>query len=263
MTSTGPRESSTFYQAADGSELPLLLFEPGDGAQPRAGIIVFHGGALREGSADGLAAHCRKLASAGIFAVSAGYRLLGRGASSIGDCVADVRRAVEQFGRLAASRGLDAPQLASGGSSAGGHLALVAAMAAPDGPAATPEPGVAAVAAFNPAGLDLGSMDPDARRRLEDRVGLAPGRLTDYSLIELVRPGNLPVLIHHGTRDGIEPIDQVRRFRDAMERAGNACTLYEYEDAEHGFHYPGEDTAHFDAVMDATVRFLLDQLAVD
>ncbi len=174
MTTTCPRESSTLYQAADGGELPLLLFEPGDGVRPRAGIVLFHGGGLREGSADGLAPHCRRLASAGIFAVSAGYRLLGRGAASIGDCVADVRRAVEQFGQLAALRGLEAPQLASGGSSAGAHLALVAAMIAPNEPAAAPEPGVAAVAAFNPAGLDLGSMDPDARRRLENRVASPP-----------------------------------------------------------------------------------------
>ncbi|MBM0202480.1 hypothetical protein JNW90_04615 [Micromonospora sp. STR1s_5] len=113
MTRTGS-ESSTSYQAADGSKLPLLVFEPTEGTPPRAGIVLFHGGALREGSPGGLAPHCRALASRGIFAVSAGYRLLGRGAVTIDDCLADVRRAVEQFGRLAASRGLDAPHLTSG-----------------------------------------------------------------------------------------------------------------------------------------------------
>ncbi len=71
------------------------------------------------------------------------------------------------------------------------------------------------------------------------------------------------MLIHHGTRDKVEPIDHVRRFRDAMERSGNACTLREYEHAEHGFHYPGEESTHFDDVIDTTTRFLLDRLAVD
>jgi acetyl esterase/lipase len=248
------------YRAADGVERPLLVFEPGDGTRPRAGIVLFHGGALRTGSADGLAPHCRKLASRGVFAVSAGYRLLGQGAVSIDDCVADARRAVEQFGRLAALRGLPASHLASGGGSAGAHIALVAAMIAPDGPAPARDPGVAGVVTLNPAGLDLRSVEPERRRHLEHQVGIAPGRLAEYSPIEFVRPGNPPMLIHHGTRDEVEPIDCVRRFRDAMVRSGNECTLLEYEHAEHGFHYPG-NSEYFEDVMDATARFLLEEIA--
>src|ERR1700744_2763888 len=144
------RESSTRYEAADGSQLPMLIFEPDAGTKPVAGIVMFHGGALHSGSADGLAPHCRQLASRGIFAVSAGYRALDQGAASIDDCVADVRRAIERFSRLAALRGLDSSHLASGGSSAGAHLALVTAMIAPDKPVPAVQPGVAAVVALNP-----------------------------------------------------------------------------------------------------------------
>ncbi|MEV4824199.1 alpha/beta hydrolase [Micromonospora sp. NPDC049274] len=248
------REFSTRYRAADGSELPLLVFEPGDDTPPRAGVVLFHGGALRGGSPDGLVPHCRALASRGILAVSAGYRLFGRGAASIDDCLADVRRAVEQFGRLAASRGLATPQLASGGSSAGAHLALLTALT----PESTTTPQLAALVALNPAGLHLRAMEPEAQRRLEKQIGVAAGRLIDYSLIELVRPGNPPTQIHHGTRDEVEPLGSVRQFRDAMVRSGNECTLLEYEHAEHGFHYPGNST-HFDDVIDTTAVFLLDR----
>ena len=250
------------YEAADGSELPLLVFEPAEGTRLAAGIVLFHGGALRTGSADGLAPHCRQLASRGIFAVSAGYRLLGRGAASIDDCVTDVRRAVEHFGRLAALRGLERSCLASGGSSAGAHLALVAAMIAPGGPVPAPEPGVAAVVALNPAGLDLLAFSPELQRSIEQGAGIAAGRAIEYSLIEFVRPGNPPMLIHHGTDDEVEPIDHVRRFRDAMVRAGNECTLLEYEHAEHAFHYPGH-SRHFDDVIDATAWFLIDRIAAN
>jgi acetyl esterase/lipase len=260
IMTTSFRESSMLYQAADGSELPLLVFEPGDGVQPQAGIVLFHGGALLKGSADRLAPHCRSLASRGILAVSAGYRLVGLGARSIDDCLADARLAIEQFGQLAESRGLGATQLASGGSSAGGHLALLAALIAPNDHEATSEPGVAAVVGFNPAGLDLRSFEPELQRRLEDQIGIAAGRLAEYSAIEFVRPGNPPVLIHHGTDDEVEPIDCVRRFRDAMVRADNECTLLEYENGVHGFHYPG-DNGHFDEVIDITARFLLDRIA--
>jgi acetyl esterase/lipase len=70
------------------------------------------------------------------------------------------------------------------------------------------------------------------------------------------------MLIQHGTHDEIAPIDQARRFRDAMEQAGNDCVLLEYERAEHAFHYPGR-AGHFDHVIDATAEFLLDRLAAD
>jgi acetyl esterase len=258
---TDSREPLATYTAADGSELPMLIFEPGGGTPPAAGIVMFHGGALRQGSADGLAPHCRQLASRGIFAASAGYRLIDQGASRIDDCIADVRRAIEHFSVLAAERGLDSSRLASGGSSAGGHLALVAAMIAPDGPVPATRPGVAAIVALNPV-VDLLAYSAGQRQRLEQDAGLAAGRAAEYSPVEFVRPGNPPTLIQHGTRDEIAPIDSVRRFRDLMVQAGNVCTLVEYEGAEHAFHYPGK-AGHFDDVIDATAGFLLGRLAAD
>ncbi|MBM0202479.1 dienelactone hydrolase family protein [Micromonospora sp. STR1s_5] len=120
--------------------------------------------------------------------------------------------------------------------------------------------GVAATVALNPAGLNLGSLEPEAQRRLARQVGIAEGRLIEYSLIEFVRPGIPPMQIHHGTRDEVEPIGSVRHFRNAMARAGNECTLLEYENAEHGFHYP-DNGGHFDDVIDAAARFVLDRTA--
>ena len=42
------------YESVDGYQLPLLAFDPPEGNRPAAGIVLFHGGALRTGSADGL-----------------------------------------------------------------------------------------------------------------------------------------------------------------------------------------------------------------
>jgi acetyl esterase len=258
---TASRQSSTSYEAADGSTLPMLVFEPDEGMQPVAGIVMFHGGALHSGSADGLAPHCARLASRGIFAVSAGYRLIDQGATSIDDCIADVRRAVDHFVRLAAVHKLDSSRLASGGSSAGAHLALVAAMIAPDGPFPAPEPGVAAVVALNPV-VDLLVYSPEEQQSVAQIAGIAAERLMAYSPIEFVRPGNPPTLIQHGTHDEVASIGQARRFRDAMAQAGNDCLLLEYEHARHAFHYPGP-AGYFDDVIDATAKFLLGRLAAD
>jgi acetyl esterase/lipase len=252
-------ESETVYENAGGDHLPMLVFGPADGTQPVAGLVLFHGGALRSGSAGELAAHCRQLASRGIFAVSAGYRLLGQGAARIDDCISDVRRAVEHYRTLAAARGLDSSCLASGGSSAGAHLALVAALIAADGPRPAAEPRVAAVVAFNPV-VDLLAYPPERRQQLERAAGIPAGRSAEYSPIGFVRPGNPPMLIHHGTHDEVAPVGQVRRFRDAMVQAGNDCRLLEYERAGHAFHYPGA-AGHFADVTEATAAFLLDRLA--
>jgi acetyl esterase len=254
------RESSDSYAAADGSELPVLVFEPAISTAPVAALVLFHGGGLRGGSPDELAPHCQQLAARGILALSAGYRLVGEGATSIDDCIADVRRAVDHCTGLAAARGLDASRVASGGSSAGAHLALVAAMIAPGEPAPAAAPGVAAVVALNPV-VDLLACSPQYLRLLEQSVGIAPGRAADYSPAEFVRPGNPPVLIQHGTRDEVAPVGQVRHFRDLMVQAGNDCVLLEYEGAEHAFHYPSP-AGHFDDVVDATADFLLDRIAV-
>src|ERR1700739_1565358 len=86
---TASRQSSTIYEAADGSELPMLVFEPAEGTQPVAGIVMFHGGALRSGSADGLAPHCRQLASRLILTAAASLALAG-GSLSVAALADDV-----------------------------------------------------------------------------------------------------------------------------------------------------------------------------
>jgi acetyl esterase/lipase len=110
------------------------------------------------------------------------------------------------------------------------------------------------VVAFNPAGLDLLAFPADVRDEIERSAGIAPGRAAENSIIEHVRPGGPSTLIHHGTADEVEPIDHVRRFRDAMQRAGNRCTLVEYENAGHAFHYGDR---YLVDVVDTTARFLI------
>jgi acetyl esterase/lipase len=219
------RESGPTYEAADGRRLPMLVFEPARDTEPAASIILFHGGALRKGSAGQLAPHCRELASPGLFAVLAAYRLPGQGAGSIDDCLADVMLATGRFRMLAAARQLGASRLASGGSSAGAHLALVAAMTTPDGTVPVPasESGIAAIVALNPP-VDLLAYPPQWQHQVAAAAGIAAGRAAGYSPAELVRPGQLPMLIQHGTHDAIASVDQVRWFRDLMAQPATSAS---------------------------------------
>jgi acetyl esterase len=251
-----PEPIATHYDSAIGTPLPMLVF-PAPAGRPWAGVLLFHGGALRSGTPDVLIPHCRVLAERGILAVSAGYRLLQQGAGSLADCAADARAALAAFGDLATGHGLGPGQLACGGGSAGGHLALVATMISPDGgPLAPSRAGVSALVLFNPA-VDVQAL-PGVESLVDDVLGGDPGMAAAYSPIRYVRPGTPPAAIFHGTADAVVPVEQVRRFRDAMDQAGNRCLLTEYQDAEHGFYHRDP---WFTQTLAAATAFLTAQLA--
>ena len=247
------------YTSSSGDRLPMLTFVPPHVA-PKAGVLLFHGGALRSGSVENLAPQCRVLAAHGILAVSAGYRLLGQGAESLADCVDDVRAAAAEFVTLAEGYGLGPSRLAIGGGSAGGHLALVAAMISPDASVAYQGPDFGAIVTFNPV-VDLLGFPPEGQRVVQESLG--PGHdAVDFSPIHFVRRGNPSTVIFHGVEDRIVPVEQVRRFRDAMLAAGNECLLVEFEGAEHGFYHDNPAaTPWFDLITSASASFLLERLS--
>ncbi|MBS2551211.1 alpha/beta hydrolase [Catenulispora sp. NL8] len=221
----------------------MLVFEPT--GPPRAAVILFHGGGLRHGSPDELAPHCTALAAKGILAAAAGYRLLGQGAEHIGECLADVRAEMAKFRAefRAESRKLAAPTLplATGGSSAGGHLALLATLTGPDS-------GFDTLVLFNPI-VDATLVAPEVLAR-----ALEPGTTAEsISPLHLLRPGSPRTAVFSGTADSIAPIESLRAFRDAMVAAGDACELTEFEGAEHAFHY---QEAYFERVLAGAVGFL-------
>ena len=200
-------------------------------------MVLFHGGGLRHGSPQDLVPHCEALAAEGILAASAGYRLLEKGAAHIGDCLADVRSAMAEFAGLAAPT---TPR-AVGGSSAGGHLALLAALTDPDA-------GFDALVLFNPL-VDATLVDPDVLAR-----ALAPGATAQsISPLHHVRPDAPRTALFSGTADPIAPIETQRAFLDAMLAAGNACELAEFDGAAHAFHY---QEPYFTQVVAGTVAFL-------
>jgi hypothetical protein len=52
---TPSRHELQIYEAANGTNVRLLLFEPAEDTQPSASVVLFHDGALRKGSPDDLA----------------------------------------------------------------------------------------------------------------------------------------------------------------------------------------------------------------
>lgn len=118
---------SFIYKQAGAHALELHLFEPAADAGSRCpAIVFFHGGGWRMGSAAQFFPQCRYLASRGMVALSAQYRLKPQ-AASVAECVRDARSAMRYVRAHAEELRIDPRRIAAGGGSAGGHLAAATA----------------------------------------------------------------------------------------------------------------------------------------
>jgi acetyl esterase len=271
-------ETSTTYICGSGEALPILLAVPRE-HRPRAGVIFFHGGGWIAGEPEQFLPQCHALAHAGILSATARYRLLGSEASTLADCVADARAAIERFLDVAADHNLVSSRVAAGGGSAGAHLALSVALSLPGvghnaknrtaeadltaRPALARENGepmraLGALVLFNPV-VDLGALSPPFSDLLRQGTGMTADELAQYSPMHFVRPDAPSMIVFHGTADVVVPLDSVRRFRDRMEEVGSRCELVEFAGAEHGFFNARPDgNPFYDQTLARTTQFLVD-----
>jgi acetyl esterase/lipase len=218
--------------------LELDLYLPGD--TPGAAAVVLptvvhvHGGGWLRGSrrhplpalGDGF---YQGLAAAGIAVAAIDYRLSGE--ARYPAAVDDVRAAVAWVRSALPGYGVAPGAVVLWGDSAGGHLALLAALTGT---------GVDGVVAWFPvtdlAGLPgPGDDDPDTR---EARfLGAPPSRVPDLaraaSPLTHVHAGAPPVLLMHGDSDALVPADQSIRFATALADAGGSVSLELVPGASH------------------------------
>lgn len=237
-----------FVAADDETRLPLHVFVPP--VQPRAAVLLFHGGGWTSGKPKMMFEHARMLADAGILTGCAGYRLVRSGAASPADCLADAGRADAAFRVVAAQAGVD--RIAVGGGSAGAQLALGLAM----GSGELEQREFAGLVLFNPA-VDQCCAESRLGVLMRRWLRLTPEGARAASPVHHVRPG-LPVsVVFHGTLDRIVPIETVRLFRDRMEIAGNDCELVEFPGEGHGFFRSNRRSAALDRTAQFSTLFLL------
>lgn len=249
-------ESHVYKQVGD-VELRLYAFKPTEwqATDKRPAIVFYFGGGWRSGTPTQFVPQAKYLASRGMVALCADYRVYSRHQAKVVDCVADARSAFRWVRSHAAELGVDPDRIAAGGGSAGGHLA--AAVATLDGfddpqddKAVVCRPN--ALALFNPA-VDLtalnssGARNSNRRDELRDRLGATAGELSPG---QHIIPGVPPTIIFHGKADTTVPYGQVEQFAAKMEQCGNRCELVGYEGARHGFFNFGRDDgkAYIDTV---------------
>ncbi len=113
------------YKTVGDIDLKLWIFEPPQHkpTDKRPVAVFFFGGGWKSGNPGQFEQHCRYLASHGMVAMTADYRVRQRHKTLADKCVSDAKSAVRWIRKNAERLGVDPDRIVAGGGSAGGHLA--------------------------------------------------------------------------------------------------------------------------------------------
>ncbi len=247
-----PDEKLVYKTTAEG-DLELHIFKP-EGHEPtdkRPAIVFFFGGGWVNGSPAQFYAHSRYLASRGMVAIGAEYRIESAHGTTPFDCVRDGKSAVRWIREHAEELGIDPGKLAAGGGSAGGHVAGATAflpgLEEPDEDKATsarPD----ALVLFNPV------IDNGPGGFGYNRVG---DRYREISPLHNIGDDPTPTTFFLGTEDKLIPVSTGEKFKSLIEEAGGRCDLHVYDGQAHGFfNYGNGKNEHYTLTVLEMDRFL-------
>lgn len=237
---------SVVYRTTEQADLRLWMYRPSaETTVPRSGypaIVFFFGGGWKSGTPEQFIPQAEYLASRGMVAIVADYRVASRHGTLAMDCVRDACAAIRWVRAQAQQLQIDPQRICAAGGSAGGHLAACTALLSVP-PGADENASIScvpdAMALFNPALVlaPLEGFETDETRReglesLRPRLGAEP---EEISPVHHVRGDLPPTIIFHGADDPVVPIDGIREYAKRMTAAGNVCQLQEFAGAEHGF----------------------------
>lgn len=230
-----PIEVRDIAYGPTGSPAAVMDLYRQPGAAPAPVLIYYHGGAWAAGARPKAASSFRAFLGLGFSVLSVDYRLAAEAPAPA--AVQDARCAVKWVQRHAAEYGFDTTRIVTYGTSAGGQLALMAAMLPAtwerDLPQCAGIPRVAAVLDFYGPADVRGFAKKSARTREWLGTG-GEAMATEMSPITRVRAGLPPVLIVHGDADPTVPYAQSLALRDSLARAGVTVRMHTVPGGEHG-----------------------------
>ena len=224
-------DEARIYKSIDGVDLKLHIFYP-EGHQTtdqRPAIVFFFGGGWRAGFPGQFFPHCEYLASRGMVAMAADYRVESRNGTTPIECVKDGKSALRWLRRHAGEMGIDAARILAGGGSAGGHVAAAVALVdgfdeASDDLSISPRP--TALVLFNPV------YDNGPEGYGFDRVEPYWESFSPFHNIDAAAP---PSVVFLGTNDRLIPVETAVKFKRLKESHGVRSDLHIYAEQTHGF----------------------------
>ncbi|HEX3905472.1 MAG TPA: alpha/beta hydrolase [Polyangia bacterium] len=234
-------EPNQLYLSVGGWNGRLDLYLPRRPRDPMPVALLFHGGGWQSGSKDEIALDVLPYLAMGFVVANVDYRLAR--VATAPAAVEDSRCALRWVIRHAKQYGLDTDRVILVGSSAGAHLALMAALAPAsagfDGLCPGDEPlKVAAVINFFGV-VDVGELLGPANPRdfAVGWIGNPPDRAAlarRVSPITYVHKGAPPIFTAHGDADPVVPFAQAHRLHEALDRAGVPNRLFPLRNGGHG-----------------------------
>lgn len=232
------------FKTTPQGELKITLFYPPDwkAEDRRPAAVFFFGGGFVAGTPKQFFSKAAYLASRGMVAASAEYRVKNRHNTTPRESFEDCRSAIRWLRRNAAQQGVDANRIAAGGGSAGGTCAMTLAADQP----------------FDTAGEDTSiSARPNLLLLYNPATDLSvlksPAELSPKNQL---KPGLPPMIMFYGTED-THYINAKDYFQRARERK-NPIELYFGKGQKHGFFNdkPGGDYSWHASTLYMTDAFL-------
>lgn len=236
----GVRRRADLPYGEAGERNLLDLYAPSSARPGAPTLVYFHGGGYFRGRKSKEArALLYRLAREGWTCVSANYRL--RPQAGLADHLADAKRAIS-WARRDAGQGAEPGPLFVAGSSAGGHLAALAALT-PNEPALQP-------------GFEWSDTSVSGAICLYAYLGNYYGMGAESSPRGRIRADAPPFFIAQGELDTYSPrfVSIARGFAAELDEVSSSPVVYaELPGAQHAFDIVG--SVRFDAVVDAVVAF--------
>ena len=248
---------SVVYKVVDDRELRLFVTKPTDWkpTDRRPAVVFFHGGGWVGGSPGQFDEHCKHLTGRGMVTVQVEYRLLDRNdkQQTPSRCIEDAKSAIRWVRSHADQLAIDPDRIASGGGSAGGHLA--AFLGTTDG-TDSPDDDTTVSARSNAMLLFNPVYDNGPGGWGTGRVG---DRYREFSPAHNISRDDAPAVVFLGTNDKLIPVATAQRFQANMQAAGIRSELHLYEGAGHGFFNFGRDeNKWFRLTINEMDRFLIE-----
>lgn len=232
------RRDNIEYGQANGVSLRLDASLP-QGIKNAPAVIIVHGGGWVAGDRRiNVQPLFKPLSDAGFAWFSVSYRLAAD-ITQFGAGIDDVAQAIRFVKAHATEFKIDPEKVALVGESAGGQLALMAALRR------VPATSVKAVVAlYTPT--DLVSLAksseyiPSSIRKSVQGTpweGIILGGLAQLSPINNVRRDMPAILFIHGTADALVPFRQSQLMCDAMRKVNASCDIYRVEGGGHGIRW--------------------------
>lgn len=217
------------YKKIDTTELKIWIHYPEKVKKRHAAIIFFHGGGWNNGTAEQFLPQSEYLASQGMVAIRASYRLKNVHGTSPKEALEDAKSAIRFLRHHAKELHILPNKIAAGGGSAGGHLAAAAFTSInindpKDAMDISAKPN--SLVLFNPV-IDNGPEGYGYER--------IKTWFPDISPMHGITKKFPPTVLFLGTKDALIPVSTGEIFRDKIKKAGGHCTLFLYEGAGHGF----------------------------